>query len=84
MKIFLSIIKFIFISPLVLLDVLLSITLFCLILSSVIMGTIGALLSRRGDMKTTLKDYYNKVILEVAKQLLSLIRKDVDFIISDD
>ena len=83
MKIFLSIIKCICISPLILLDILLSITLFCLILSSVMLGIIGALLSRSGDMKTILKDYYNKVILKAAKQSLLLIRKDLDFIISD-
>lgn len=83
-KIFLSIIKFICISPLILIDTLLFITAFCLLLSSVMLGIIGTLLSRRGNMKTILKDYYNKVILEAAKQLLLLIRKDFDFIISDN
>ena len=83
-KIFLSIIKFICISPLIVIDTLLFITAFCLLLSSVMLGTIGTLLSRRGNMKTILKDYYNKVILEGGKQLLLLIRKDFDFIISDN
>lgn len=83
-KIFLSIIKFICISPLILIDTLLFITAFCLLLSSVMLGIIGTLLSRRDNMKTILKDYYNKVILEGIKQLLLLIRKDFDFIISDN